>query len=66
MNILHLVKKVLKKISNREKTFNIVTLFNAYDNTVRFDSIGLIEGFKYISIGSNTTFQRDLYLTAWD
>jgi acetyltransferase-like isoleucine patch superfamily enzyme len=34
--------------------------------SVRFDSINLLKGAQFIEIGENTTFQRDLYLTAWD
>lgn len=64
MNILNRVYKIIKK--STAKDVNIATLFKSCDDTVQFGSIGMIEGFKYISIGTNTSFQRDLYLTAWD
>ena len=66
MNILYKVINILKNSIKARRTVDIVTMFHSCDNTVRFDNIGLIEGFKYISIGHNTTFQRDIYLTAWD
>lgn len=66
MYLLNKVIRLIKKTFIRKRTIDIVSLFQSCDNTVRFESIGLIEGFKYISIGSNTSFQRDLYLTAWD
>ena len=65
MNFLNRVIKKIKKLT-AEDSVNIITLFKSCDSTVRFESIGQIEGFKYISIGSNTSFQRDIYLTAWD
>ena len=66
MNITNRILQKVNKILSANNSKNIVTLFKSCDNTVRFESIGLIEGFKYISIGSNTSFQRDIYLTAWD
>ena len=66
MILFNKVIKLLKKALIGERSIDIVSLFQSCSNTVRFDNIGLIEGYKYISIGSNTSFQRDLYLTAWD
>lgn len=66
MNLLNNIIKLLKKTLVGERSIDFVSAFQSCDNTVRFESIGLIEGFKYISIGSNTSFQRDIYLTAWD
>lgn len=66
MKIINRFLQKISKILKVNHSKNIVTFFKSCDNTVRFEHIGLIEGFKYISIGSNTSFQRDIYLTAWD
>lgn len=66
MNLLYKISNLIKQTLKVRETVDFVTLFKSCDNTVRFDNIGLIEGFKYIAIGPNTTFQRDIYLTAWD
>lgn len=44
----------------------IRSLFLSCPQSVRFQRIGLLVGAKYISIGESTSFQKDLYLTAWD
>ena len=40
--------------------------FISVGDSVTFDKIGKLEGAKYISIGENTFFGQDLFLTAWD
>lgn len=66
MSILNRVVNKLKEILKEDKVVDIVANFKSCDNSVHFDSIGMIEGPQYITIGPNTTFQRDLYLTAWN
>lgn len=44
----------------------IASKFARCPKSVLFEKLGLLEGAKYIEIGEESTFQRDLYLTAWD
>lgn len=40
--------------------------FKQMGEEVYFYRPGLLKGMEYISIGDNTGFEKDLYLTAWD
>lgn len=44
----------------RKKQFKVV------GQAVLFQKIELLKGPEYISIGNQTSFEKDLYLTAWD
>lgn len=62
MKILNYLRK--KRLSFYSKFLSI--RFKSCGKNVRFEEMGLIVGSKYITIGSNTSFQRLTYLTAWD
>lgn len=66
MNIINKIKTIVTRKKNSINNEELYRKFKNCDKTVRFDSIGLIEGYKYITIGANTSFQKDIYLTAWD
>ncbi len=47
-------------------TLRVKPLFKAFGHNSSFQKIELLKGPEYISIGNQTTFEKDLYLTAWD
>lgn len=62
------------RLSFFEKTHGMICLVRAYflkryfkylGENVRFDTIVELKGSEYISIGKETSFMKDLYLTAW-
>lgn len=48
------------------RSYWLQSQFKSCDVTIRFGRIGLINCPQYISIGKNTNFGDELYLTAWD
>lgn len=65
MNISYLFTR-LKKIIYLIQSFFLQKRFAHCGSNVFFESIGLILGEKYISIGNNTKFGNIVYLTAWN
>lgn len=51
---------------NYIRTLRVKPLFKAFGQNSSFQKIELLKGPEYISIGNQTTFEKDLYLTAWD
>ncbi len=47
-------------------SLSIARRFCTAGENVRFDHIGILEGAQYISVGSNTYFGKEVFLTAWD
>ncbi len=53
-------------IKSHIRSFVLRPTFHYCHKSVLFEEIGLIIGSKYISIGKNVTFQKFIYLTAWN
>ena len=48
------------------RTLRDKPLFKVFGQNSSFQKIAFLKGPKYISIGTQTLFEKDLYLTAWD
>lgn len=48
------------------RTLRAKPLFKALGQNSSFQRINLLKGPEYITIGDHTSFEKDLYLTAWD
>lgn len=51
---------------NKIRSQIISKRFKKCDSSVVFNTIGLIMGYEYITIGKNTVFCDNIFLTAWD
>ncbi len=65
MSINYLFVKLKKRIYLIQSFF-LQKSFAHCGSKVLFESVGLILGEKYISIGNNTKFGNRIYLTAWN
>lgn len=55
----------LRSIKNSLYSIWIAQQITNCGNKVRFSSVASLRGNKFIEIGNNTSFGKDLYLTAW-
>lgn len=56
----------ITKIYRRFISFFLSLTFKSCGRNVFFERVSLISGNNYISIGEDTSFQKGLYLTAWE